>query len=68
MTNGGRHTALRARMARSNPPTAQYPRDPMGGGAAQRDGEQPARAQRPVHAGEQRGPFRGPEVSRAPRS
>ncbi len=34
MTNGGRHTALRARMARSNPPTAQYPRDPMGGGAA----------------------------------
>src|SRR5580704_7479884 len=33
MTNGGCHTALRTRMARSNPSSAQYQREVMGGGA-----------------------------------
>src|SRR5713101_2207643 len=33
MTNGGRHTALRTRMARSNPSSAQYQPEVMGCGA-----------------------------------
>ncbi len=33
MTNGGRHTALRTRIARSNPASAQYQREVMGCGA-----------------------------------